>query len=227
MTVFLAAAVIGYALLAGASVALGLFLTKVLLHIDGVASADGRFVAWLAAHRSSPLTEASLIGSIMAGGVVIPTLVGLVAAALACLRRWRIAAFLIAAIAIEAATYRLTIAFVHRDRPHVARLEHLPVNASYPSGHTAASIAVYCGLALVLTSRFRSNWFQVPCWTLALAVPPFVAWARMYRGMHHPLDSLAAVAIGIAALLEFALFAARAAGYAAREREADRIRSGT
>ena len=220
VTVFLAAAVVGYVLLAGASVALGLFLTKVLLHIDGVASADGRFVGWLVAHRSSSLTEASLIGSIMAGGVVIPTLVGLVAVALACLRRWRIAAFLIAAIAIEAATYRLTIAFVHRDRPHVVRLEHLPVHASYPSGHTAASIAVYCGLALVLASRFRSVWFRLPCWTLALAVPPFVAWARMYRGMHHPLDSAAAVLIGAAAVL-IALFAARAAGIAARARRAE------
>ena len=208
---------IGYVLLVAASVALGLLLTKVLLHSGGVASADGRFVAWLVAHRSPSLTEASLIGSIIAGGVVIPTLVGIVAAALACIRRWRVAAFLLTAIAVEAATYRLTIAFVHRDRPHVARLEHLPVNASYPSGHTAAAIAVYCGLALVLTSRFRSTWLRVTCWSLALVVPPFVALARMYRGMHHPLDSIAGVLIGVAALL-VALFAARAAGFAARTR---------
>ena len=154
----------------------------------------------------------------MAGGVVIPTVVGVVAVALACLRRWRAAAFLIAAIGVEAATYRLTIAFVHRDRPQVPRLEHLQANASYPSGHTAASIAVYAGLALLLTSRFRRPGVAVLCWTLAILVPPFVAWARMYRGMHHPLDSAAAVLMGIGALI-VALFAARAAGYASEAHE--------
>jgi undecaprenyl-diphosphatase len=220
VTVFLLAAAIGYVLLVVLSVALGLLLTKVLLQSAGVADADERFAAWLVAHRSSTLTEASLIGSIMAGVVVIPTLVGIVAAALACMRRWRVAAFLVAAIALEAATYRLTIVFIHRDRPDVVRLEHLPVNASYPSGHTAAAVAVYCGLALVLTSRFRSTGFRVTCWSLALLVPPFVATARMYRGMHHPLDSVAGVVIGVIALL-VALFAARAAGFAARTRSSE------
>ena len=160
---------IGYLLLAAFSVALGFLLTKVLLQSGGIASADERFVTWLVDHRTPSRTDASLIGSIIAGGVVIPTLVGIVAAVLACFRRWRVAAFLITAIAVEAATYRLTIAFVHRERPDVHRLEHLPVNASYPSGHTAAAIAVYCGLALILTSRIRSTWFRVTIWGLALA----------------------------------------------------------
>ena len=226
VVVFLVAAILGYALLAALTIALGLLLTDVVLRSGGVASADERFVGWLAAHRDPTRTEASLIGSIIAGGVVIPTVVGVVAAGLACFKRWRIAAFLIAAIAVEAATYRVTTLVVHRDRPHVPRLEDLPANASFPSGHTAASLAVYCGLALVLTSRIRSTWVAVVCWTIALAIPAFVALARMYRGMHHPLDSLAGVAIGIAALL-VALFAARAAGYAARERDRERMRSGT
>ena len=34
---------------------------------------------------------------------------------------------------------------IDRQRPHVHRLDDLPVNASYYSGHTAASVAVYCG----------------------------------------------------------------------------------
>jgi membrane-associated phospholipid phosphatase len=217
VTVFLAAAFAGYTVLAALSVALGLVLTMAVLRIDGVASADDRFVPWLVAQRSPALTQLSLIGSIVAGGVVIPTLVGLVAFALALRRRWRIAAFLIAAITIEAATYRASTLFVHRDRPHVARLEDLPASASYPSGHTAAAIAVYCGLALVLTSRFRNGWFRLACWTVALAIPPFVALGRMYRGMHHPLDCLIGVPIGVLALV-VAVFASRAAGVAAERR---------
>jgi membrane-associated phospholipid phosphatase len=42
----------------------------------------------------------------------------------------------------------------------------------------------------------------------------FVAFSRMYRGMHHPLDLGAGVLIGIGAVLVL-LFACRAAGVAA------------
>ena len=119
---------------------------------------------------------------------------------------------------VEVSTYRLTTVFVHRDRPHVGRLENLPVAASYPSGHTAAAIAVYCGLALLLTSRFRNTWFRVACWTVALLLPLFVAMSRMYRGMHHPLDAGAGALMGLGALL-VALFAARAAGFVVEQRE--------
>jgi undecaprenyl-diphosphatase len=88
------------------------------------------------------------------------------------------------------------------------------VNASYPSGHTAAAIAVYGGLVLLLASRFRKRAFQVIVWTLAVAVPVFVALSRMYRGMHHPLDIAGGVPIGILALV-VVVFASRAADAAA------------
>ena len=225
-TVFVSAALLGYVSLVAFTVGLGFLVTKLLITTDGIGRDDEHFVSWLVSHRSPSLTDASLIGSIIAGGVVIPTVVGVVAAGLACLRKWRAAAFLIAAIGLEAATYRLTIVFVHRQRPDVPRLEHLQANASYPSGHTAAAIAVYAGLALLITSRFRGRAVAVVCWTVAIVIPPFVAMARMYRGMHHPLDSGAAVFVGIGALL-IALFAARAAGAAADARERSRVDGST
>ena len=49
-------------------------------------------------------------------------------------RRWRLAAFTLFVICIESGTYRVTTLVVHRDRPHVDRLESLPVDASYPVG---------------------------------------------------------------------------------------------
>ena len=45
----------------------------------GVGRANRHFDAWLAAHRTPCRTEASLIGSIAAGGVVLPIVAGLVA----------------------------------------------------------------------------------------------------------------------------------------------------
>jgi undecaprenyl-diphosphatase len=88
------------------------------------------------------------------------------------------------------------------------------VDASYPSGHTAASIAVYCGLALLLTSRIKNRTAQVAIWAVAILIPVYVAFSRMYRGMHHPLDIAGGVVIGIASLCVLVL-ACRAAGAAA------------
>jgi undecaprenyl-diphosphatase len=118
----------------------------------------------------------------------------------------------------ESAAYRTSTLLIHRHRPNVVRLENLPVNASYPSGHTAASIAVYCGLALLLTSRIASRWARVAIWCLAGAIPVYVALSRMYRGMHHPLDVLGGVAIGVATLAAVVLIC-RAAGYAVATRD--------
>jgi membrane-associated phospholipid phosphatase len=206
---------VAFALIACLSVVLGLILTRVLLHIHGVASDDERFVGFLAHHRSSGLTEASLVGSIIAGGVVLPIVAGVAALAACLAKHWRVAGFLLFALAVESGSYRATTLVVHRDRPDVHRLESLPVNASYPSGHTAASIAVYGGIALLLTSRIKHRAAQAAIWVVAALIPVFVALSRMYRGMHHPLDVLGGVVIGIAALSALVLVT-RAAGSAAK-----------
>ena len=143
---FFVGLLIAYAAIVGASILLGLLLMHVILPWGGIASSDERFVVWLSHHRSSGLTDASLIGSIIAGGVVLPIVAGSVVA-----RRRRAAPVApgrrssCSCSPLESAVYRATTLVVHRDRPAVPRLEQLPVNASYLSGHTAAAIAVYCG----------------------------------------------------------------------------------
>jgi undecaprenyl-diphosphatase len=124
-------------------------------------------------------------------------------------------------LAVESATYRATTIFIHSHRPRVVRLEHLPVNASYPSGHTAASIAVYGGLVLLLTSKFKNTALRVLAWSSVVLMVAFVATSRMYRGMHHPLDVAGGVLVGIIALF-VVVFACRVAGaaYDARGRRA-------
>ena len=104
--------------------------------------------------------------------------------------------------------------------PH---LDDLPLAQSYPSGHVAASVAVYGGLALLLTSRFPARWVRSSCWSLVVALPLIVALSRLYRGMHHPLDELAGVCVGVGAIL-VALLATRAYGEAVRRQAARRAR---
>ena len=76
IVVFLAAILAGFAAIAGLSIAIGFLVTRVLVHAWGLGAADERVEVWLAAHRAPWRTDASLIGSIMAGGVVLPLLAG-------------------------------------------------------------------------------------------------------------------------------------------------------
>jgi undecaprenyl-diphosphatase len=210
-TVFFAALLSGFAVLAGVSILLGLFVTGVLVHAVG--GTDESTIRSLVAERTPFLTDASSVGSTIGGAPVLPILVGLIALVCALLRHWRLAGFAVFVLAVESATYRVTTLAVPRHRPQVQRLEDLPVNASYPSGHTAASIAVYAGLVYLLTSRIRSRGLQIAAWIGAVLVPAFVAMSRMYRGMHHPLDVAGGMVIGVGAILVL-LFACRAAGAA-------------
>jgi undecaprenyl-diphosphatase len=200
VVVFLAAMLTSLALISTVSIALGFLLTRVVLHDAGVARWDEHANVWLAAHRTPFQTHLSLLGSMVSGGVVLPIVAGLTAFAAAVMRKWRLAAFLVFVLAVESAAYRITTLAIHRHRPRVPRLEDLPVNASYPSGHTAASIAVYCGLALLLTSLVRNVAFRTAAWCVALLIVALDVYSRLYRGMHHPLDIAGGVVVGVAAV---------------------------
>jgi len=213
--VFLAALLAGFAVLAGLSLLLGLFVTDVLLHVGGVSRADESVIESMVRDRTPFLTDASSVGSTVGGAPLLPILVALIALVCAVLRKWRIAAFAVFVLVVESATYRVTSLLVPRHRPTVQRLEDLPVNASYPSGHTAASIAVYAGLVLLLTSAIPNRKLRVVAWIAAIVLPIFVASSRMYRGMHHPIDVAGGALVGIGAVIVL-LFACRAAGAAVR-----------
>jgi membrane-associated phospholipid phosphatase len=216
--VFVVVMLAGLAATAALSICLGFLVTKVLEPSWGIGAANERANAWFAAHRTGSRTDASLVGSIVAGGVVLPIVAGSIALVCAVLRKWRIAAFVVFALGVESASYRLTTLVVHSQRPRVARLENLPVNASYPSGHTAAAIAVYGGLALLIASRVRHTAVRVLAWTFAVAIVAFVSLSRTYRGMHHPLDIAGGVVLGVVTLAVL-VFVCRTAGATMDARE--------
>lgn len=224
--VFFLAMLGGYLVLAAASILLALLLVNVVVPSSGLGfgGTDESVNNTLAEHRTGTLTAIAEIGTEIGGSPVLPILVGIVAIVCAFKGRWLIAAFAVFVLAVESATYRVTSLLVPRHRPTVHRLEGLEVDASYPSGHTAASIAVYSGLVLLLTSRFTSSLKKALAWTAAILLTTFVALSRMYEGMHHPLDVAGGVCVGIGAIL-VVLFACRAAGAAATARAARGTRS--
>jgi membrane-associated phospholipid phosphatase len=217
LVAFLLTTLIGYVLLAAAAIGLGFLLVDVLLPLHGIGSSDESVNEWLARNRSGSLSDASYVGSSLGDIPFIPGLVILFGLGAAVRRRWRAGGLIVGAILVEVATYRVASLIVHRQRPNVPRLDHLPVNQSYPSGHVAASVVVYIGLALLLAPHVRSRGLLIAMWAVAVALPLLVAASRMYRGMHHPIDATAGVLIGLASLA-IAVSADRVAGDVARRR---------
>ena len=217
--VFVVGLLVGYALLVTALVFLGLVLIHVVLPLGGLDEADADFSRWLADNRTPTQEDLSWVGSTLAGGHVIPAVIGLCLAFFLLTKRWLLAAFVLFAVALESATYRATSMIIDRDRPDVERLEQLPVHDSYPSGHTAASIALYGTLLLLVASRIQSVGFRIAAVLVGIAIPLFVGWSRMYRGMHYVTDAGAGVLMGLGALA-LIVFVARATRAAAERRDA-------
>jgi membrane-associated phospholipid phosphatase len=214
--VFATLVTLGFVALVGLTIAVGGLLVGVILPPSG-RSAEDHVNTWLAAHRTPTLDAASAVGSAIGDVPVLPAVVVATLLVLLWRRRFRVAAFVVGAVAVELATYRVATLLVHRDRPPVVRLDDLPVDQSYPSGHVAASIVVYGGVALLVSSAARRRWVSVLCWTLAVLLPVIVGLSRLYRGMHHLTDVGAGTLVGVGALL-VVVIATRACGQAERER---------
>ena len=216
--VFVLALLAGFVAFSVVSVLIGTLVTDVILDVGWIRQTDDGIIDAFVARRTPALTDASAVVSGLGGGPVLASLAGLIVVVAAARGNWAIAVFVVCLLPVETAAYRLTLNLVPRSRPGVARLEDLPLGGSYPSGHTAASIAVYAGLMLLLASATPHRRLAAAARTLAIAVPVIVAVSRMYRGMHHPFDVLGGALVGIGTLT-IVLFACRAAEAAARVRQ--------
>ncbi|MEV4624869.1 phosphatase PAP2 family protein [Micromonospora sp. NPDC049523] len=176
------------AVLYGVMVGLGLLVTKVLDDVWPLTVED-TVNRQLEAERSGTANGVSLVFSTIASTPAIIAVTAVVACVLALtLRRWREPAFLIGAVTAQALIFLFTTLAIDRPRPAVEHMDVSPPTSSFPSGHTSAAVALYCGLALVLALRARRTSTKVAWWSLLVAVPVGVALTRMYRGMHHPSD---------------------------------------
>jgi membrane-associated phospholipid phosphatase len=183
-----------------AMIGLGLLLTKVLDHVWPMTVEDGLNRSF-AANRSDPWTPISEFFSFVGSTPCIIAVTAIVAIILRLtLHRWREPLFLCAAVSAQAVVFFFTTLAIDRDRPDVKRLDASPPTSSFPSGHTSAAVALYCGLALLLAGLVHHTWAKALFWLLVL-VPVSVAVARMYRGMHHPTDVAASFLNGITCLV--------------------------
>jgi undecaprenyl-diphosphatase len=170
--------------------------------VCGVVASSGDVPAWEADvfHAINDLPDA--LRPVMtlfqyAGLLLVPAVVAVVAVVL---RRWWLAAALVALIPLKLVVEKLVVKqLVERDRPATSicdgditcgNFRDVPlVGASFVSGHAIIAWAV----AVLVLPYLRGWWRAIP---IAVAVANSVA--RIYLGAHNPLDVIGGAAIGIA-----------------------------
>jgi membrane-associated phospholipid phosphatase len=170
---------------------LGYLLTRPWHH-TAFERRDAWINRYLAEHRTSLMNTATHAVTYASDTytVIIVGLVFFVGMRLR-LGRWRESMFLLAAIVGEVLIFISTTLVIHRPRPPVHRLDVVPPTSSYPSGHVAASIVLYAGLAIIALRTSTRKWLRVLAVWAAVLIPIGVAFSRLYRGMHYPSDILA------------------------------------
>ena len=144
---------------------------------------------WFLDARTPTLDTLSHLGSSLSDTVTcIVLLVVLTMAFRWWLGRWRESWTLFAAIVGELLVFLIVTAVVNRPRPGVPHLDAAPPTSSFPSGHTAAAVAFYGCVAVIVMRQLRPRWLAVVVASLLWLVPVVVGVSRIYRGMHYPTD---------------------------------------
>ena len=178
----------------GALVGVGLLITNVL---GAVRRFDVAAVEWFAGVRTETLTPViTAVGQLGSTLGIVTVLVAVVPLALGYTRRWAPPVFLLVATIGETALFLAISTVVGRLRPPVDHLSpNLPPTSSFPSGHVAASVVSYGGIALLMLAWTR-NRLRYAAVVMAVLAVLGVALSRLYRGVHYPSDTLASVLYG-------------------------------
>jgi membrane-associated phospholipid phosphatase len=190
---------VGWAVvIAAVGVVAGMLLAKVGAH-SALGRSDAGVDRWFAGHRNHDLNTITLVAAEIGGTPVITGLAILTVAATALRwRRWREPALVGAAVLGEVLIFLAITALVDRPRPPVPQLDAAPPTSSFPSGHTAAAIALYGSWAVLAFERARSALVRGLLTALAIVAPIAVGLARLYRGMHFPTDVIAGALLSLA-----------------------------
>jgi membrane-associated phospholipid phosphatase len=209
----------GYIVLVAVLTALGLLVTKLLVN-GPVGNADEGTTRWLSEHRTGSLDAVTNVLSRSTDTVGAVAIAFVAAIVFAVVRHWKLVGVLVLGLVFELMTFLAVNSLVDRPRPDVTKLGSVPTTSSFPSGHSAAAVVIYSSVAIFVSSHVRRRSVCRLAWLVAVVMPLAVGFARVYRGMHHPLDIVAGLVMG-AASVAVTLSAFRAAETAVAVAPAD------
>ena len=192
---------VGIAGLIGIWAAFGLVVDRVLADTPLV-DADERIPQWFEDRRTSTWNSLTYWGSMLSDTYVkVGSIIVVGVAAMIAWRRWHDALLLAGAVIIEATAFLFSSLIVDRPRPDVEQLDTIPPTGSFPSGHAAAATAFYLALCMIVCWHTRRAWLRRLFVAIAVIAPLIVGVSRIQRGMHHPIDVIAGMALGVCSLL--------------------------
>ena len=167
---------VAYAAMTGVAIAVGLLIVH---ELGGVRSFDDRAARWFDRHRSDTWDAVTWAGSFIADVYVkIPATVVLSVVFLWRWRRWTEPALLAGAMVLEVAVFTTSSFVVDRARPPIAQLDSIPATGSFPSGHSAAAVAFYGAIAIVVFWHTRRRLARVIAVAAAVGLPLVVGTSR-------------------------------------------------
>jgi membrane-associated phospholipid phosphatase len=189
--------VLGALVIWGVFFGLGYLLGHNLRH-SGLVHEDGAVDRWFAGHRRPVWNSVTHVATFGAETITVIAL-GLIVFVLLRWRlgRWQESIFLAASVIGEVGIFVMTTLVVDRHRPSVPRLDSAPPTSSFPSGHTAAAVALYGSLAIIAWHTARAGWLRTLATVAAVVLPVAVATSRLYRGMHYLTDVLAGALLAL------------------------------
>jgi undecaprenyl-diphosphatase len=194
LALWVAVLVVMTALVAG----IGLLLVH---DMHDVTSFDDRVARWFARHRTDTWDHVTWVGSFIADAYVkIPATIVLCVLFVWRWRRWTEPALLAGALVLEVSIFSLASFVVDRPRPPIPHLDPIPPTGAFPSGHSAAAVAFYGAIAIIVCWHTRNRAARTIAIAAAFVVPVVVGLSRLYRGMHHLSDVVVGLVIGIVSL---------------------------
>lgn len=133
------------------------------------------------------------------GGLAVLFVVIATATAFFWLASMRHAAVYVAAVCFTAILLNVALkSAFSRPRPELAPHRVVVYSSSYPSGHSAASAAVYLTLGMMAASSVPRRRLKALFLGVAFFITGVVGASRVYLGVHWPTDVVAGWAVGFA-----------------------------
>jgi undecaprenyl-diphosphatase len=189
---------VAYVVMTAVVIAIGLLVVH---ELGGVRSFDDGVARGLRRNGSETWDALSWCGSMIADvDVKVPATVILCGLFIWRWRRWTEPALLAGALILEAGVFVTASMVVDRGRPPIRQLDSVPPTGAFPSGHSAAAVAFYGAIAIIVCWHTRRSLARTIAIAAALLLPTLVGASRMYRGMHHLSDVVVGLVIGIISL---------------------------
>jgi undecaprenyl-diphosphatase len=190
--------VLAYVVMTGLAIGVGYLVVH---ELGGVRSFDDDVARWFARRRTGLWNDVSWAGSFVADAYVkIPVTIVLCVFFLWRWRRWTEPTLLAGALVLEVGVFTTTAFVIDRPRPPISHLDSIPPTGSFPSGHSAAAVAFYGAIAIIVCWHARNRLGRTIAVAAAFLVPLVVGLSRMYRGMHHLSDVVVGLVIGALSL---------------------------